>query len=80
MYCTVCLLAMVSVFSPPFTRRQAAHPGWNPGQLEQFAAAQFEKAALDLLVATVLHIHTIRPKLKVGMYSLPDRFYYHGCE
>ena len=59
---------------------RAEHPGWSAAQVEAAAQAAWESSATRLLAATAAHIRLLRPNLRVGMYGLPTRFYYHGYD
>eukprot|EP00040_Diaphanoeca_grandis_P000498 m.15576 g.15576 ORF g.15576 m.15576 type:complete len:339 (-) comp10643_c0_seq1:110-1126(-) len=56
------------------------YPGLNSSALEAIAQAQFESASLNLLTTTVKYVKSIRPGLKIGLYSFPTRFYYNGYD
>lgn len=55
------------------------HPTWtNATQIEAQAKADYEAAAVALLVKTIQYVRSIRPGLKIGLYGFPTRYYWQG--
>lgn len=58
---------------------RTAHPDWtNETEIYAEAKIAFESSAKELLRTTLGYIKVLRPRIKVGMYGYPTRFYYHG--
>tara|TARA_A100001015_G_C14912294_1_gene680957 strand:+ start:119 stop:1222 length:1104 start_codon:yes stop_codon:yes gene_type:complete len=56
---------------------QKEYPSWtNMTQIEAEAEKEWNIAAKSLLIKTIQFVRKIRPKLIIGLYSYPGRFYY----
>jgi hypothetical protein len=55
-----------------------AHPGISPAQLAETARGEYEAASMAFWLATIRLIREVRPRLRLGAYNIPTRFYYDG--
>eukprot|EP00943_MAST-04B_sp_MAST-4B-sp1_P006320 g6320.t1 len=56
---------------------QKRYPSWtNMTQIEAEAEKEWNIAAKSILIKTIEFVRKIRPKLKIGLYSYPGRFYF----
>jgi hypothetical protein len=57
------------------------HPEWHDAaRIEHQAQYDWESAAKAILIDTVEFIRSVRPRVRVGMYSYPQRAYWHGYD